>query len=122
VHSSGSYRELQEAGLDVTTFLNSRTYKNVDVCRLSDMTSPLIQDLATSASSVILTGTPPQTPMGLKDSPSGSYEMFHHHDIKVRNPSVELCSEFQVSSFKRKVKESIEIKTRRLNYNRRGGY
>ncbi|XP_070197217.1 ATP-binding cassette sub-family C member 4-like isoform X2 [Littorina saxatilis] len=79
VHSSGTYKELQDNGLDVTTFLNSRTYKNVDISRLSDLTSPLIQDLA--GGSVILTGTPPATPLGVKDSPSGSYEMFHH-DIK----------------------------------------
>ncbi|XP_076446071.1 ATP-binding cassette sub-family C member 4-like isoform X2 [Babylonia areolata] len=81
VHSAGSYRELQEEGLDVTTFLNSRTYKNVDLSRLSDLTAPLIQDL-TGSTSLLLTGTPPASPLGLKDTPSGSYEMFHHHDVK----------------------------------------
>ncbi|KAL8559581.1 hypothetical protein ACOMHN_018744 [Nucella lapillus] len=82
VHSAGSYRELQEGGLEVTTFLNSRTYKNVDLSRLSDLTSPLIQDLTGTSSPLFLTGTPPASPLGLKEMRSSSYEMFHHGELK----------------------------------------
>lgn len=94
VHLCGTYRELQENGLDVTSFLNSRTYKNVDISRLLDLTSPLIQDLV--GGSVMMTGTPPASPLGMKDSPSGSYDMFHH---EVKDPADRLISTDSDTSF-----------------------
>ncbi|CAL1530874.1 unnamed protein product [Lymnaea stagnalis] len=70
IHQLGSYNELLECGVDINKILTSRSYKNVEVSRLTDYTSPLIQDLANANLALSLTTNP--LVGGNKDSPAGS--------------------------------------------------
>ncbi|KAI8798989.1 multidrug resistance-associated protein 4 [Biomphalaria glabrata] len=70
VHHIGSYDELLECGVNVNKILTSRSYKNVEVSKLADSTSPLIQDLANASMALSLTTNPLTS--GSKDSPAGS--------------------------------------------------
>ncbi|CAG5119512.1 unnamed protein product, partial [Candidula unifasciata] len=70
VHQFGGYSELLECGVDINKLLTSRSYKNVEVSRLADSSTPLIQDLA--AASLALSSSSNPLTTGSKDSPAGS--------------------------------------------------
>ncbi|XP_067664014.1 ATP-binding cassette sub-family C member 4-like isoform X1 [Haliotis asinina] len=71
VHFSGRYDDIHRWGISVSHFLTSWTHTNIDVDKVADISSPLIQDLSSSL-------LPPSSPDSVKDSVTGSFEMLQH--------------------------------------------
>ncbi|ESO93670.1 hypothetical protein LOTGIDRAFT_105125, partial [Lottia gigantea] len=80
VHYCGDFDELEKWGMNTNHFLSAGIYKNMDITKLTDYSTPLLNESGGSNLVTPASSTPDTT---IKDSLNGSLEILHH-EVKVK--------------------------------------